>query len=259
MRLRKNRMAGGGVPAQPAKFYQKKRTSSKVLVLLLTLAALSMLVFFSLLFDVKTLSITGNERVSTDTIRQASGIMLGVNTLKVDLQKVEQQISTIAFIDTVQAVRKFPNTIEITVTENQECAYIPFIGNYVGIDEKGKILEIKPQETAVGLPVILGAELVGFSIGTTIELKDESKLDTILQMIKQISINEITAKVKRIDVSDLNDIKLILDTETVVNFGDTKELTYKLSFLKQVLAQPDEKRGGVLDLSNPEKVTYKGN
>lgn len=259
MRLRKKRTAGGGVPAQPAKLYQKKRTSSKVVVLLLTIAALSMLLFFSPLFDVKTLTITGNERVSSDAIRQASGIMLGINTLKVDLQNAEKQISTIAFIDSVQAVRKFPNTIEITVTESQECAYIPFIGNYVGIDEKGKILEIKPQETTVDLPVILGAELAEFSIGTTIKLKDESKLDTILQMIKQISINEITAMVESVDVSDLNDIKLILDTGTLVNFGDTKELTYKLSFLKQVLAQPDEKRGGVLDLSNPEKVTYKGN
>lgn len=252
-------MAGGGVTDRPAEAYKKKRTSTKLFVLLLTVAALCLLVFFSPLLDVREIVIAGNTRVSADAIRQASGIVLGVNTLQVDLQRAETQISTIAFVDSVKAVRKFPGTIQITVTESQEVAYIPFIGNYVGIDEKGKILENKPKGSAIDLPLILGAELSSFSIGTTIHVGDADKLDIILQILKQISVNELTADIQSIDVSDLEDLKLILRTGTAVNLGDSKELIYKFSFLKQVLAQPDDKRGGVIDLSNPDKVTYKGN
>lgn len=244
---------------RPAGIYQKKRTSTKIFVLLLTVIALVILVLFSPLFQVREVVISGNNRVSADAIRQASGIVLGVNTLKIDLRRTEAQISTIAFIDSVQAVRKFPGTIEITVTESTEVAYIPFIGNLVGIDQEGKILEIKPKDTDVQLPLILGADLTGFSIGTTIRVENADKLDTILQLLKQISVNELTTAIQSIDVSDLNDIKLLLHSGTAVNLGSQKELIYKMSFLKQVLAQPDEKRGGVIDMSNPDKVTYKAN
>ena len=244
---------------RPAGIYQKKRTSTKIFVLLLTVIALVILVLFSPLFQVREVVISGNNRVSADAIRQASGIVLGVNTLKIDLRRTETQISTIAFIDSVQAVRKFPGTIEITVTESTEVAYIPFIGNLVGIDQEGKILEIKPKDTDVQLPLILGADLTGFSIGTTIRVENADKLDTILQLLKQISVNELTTAIQSIDVSDLNDIKLLLHSGTAVNLGSQKELIYKMSFLKQVLAQPDEKRGGVIDMSNPDKVTYKAN
>lgn len=244
---------------RPAGIYQKKRTSTKIFVLLLTVIALVILVLFSPLFQVREVVISGNNRVSADAIRQASGIVLGVNTLKIDLRRTEAQISTIAFIDSVQAVRKFPGIIEITVTESTEVAYIPFIGNLVGIDQEGKILEIKPKDTDVQLPLILGADLTGFSIGTTIRVENADKLDTILQLLKQISVNELTTAIQSIDVSDLNDIKLLLHSGTAVNLGSQKELIYKMSFLKQVLAQPDEKRGGVIDMSNPDKVTYKAN
>lgn len=257
--MRIKRAAGGGVTDRPATIYKKKRTSVKVFVLALTVVALGILLLFSPLFRVQEITISGNEQVSTDAIRQASGIILGVNTLKIDLRRAEAQISTIAYINSVQAVRKFPGTIAITVTESEEAAYIPFIGKLVGIDQAGKILETKPKDADIQLPLILGVNLKEFRIGAAMQLENKDRQETLLLMLKQSSINELTPNIQSIDVSDLNDIKLLLRSGTTVNLGDQKELIYKLSFLKQVLAQSDVKRGGLIDLSNPDKVIYKGN
>lgn len=257
--MRIKRAAGGSTTDRPATAYKKKRTSTKIFVLFLTVVALGISTLFSPLFQVREVVISGNAQVSTDAIRQASGIILGVNTLRVDLRRAEAQISTIAFISSVQAVRKFPGTIAITVTESEEVAYIPFIGKLVGIDQSGKILETKPKDTDTQLPLILGANLTGFRIGTTMQLENAERQEVILLILKQIAILELAPSIQSIDVTDLDDIKFLLRTGTTVNLGNQKELIYKLSFLKQVLAQSDVKRGGVIDLSNPDRVVYKGN
>ena len=250
---------GGGdlSPEYPDKL-RKQRTSSKIIVILCICAALLILLFLSPLFNVSEVRVSGNEKIPAETVIKASGISVGTNILKVNPKKSEKQLTTMAYVDKVKVVRKFPAVVEIHVTESKEAAYIFFIGSYVGIDEKGKILEIKPKDAEIELPVILGTNVTEFGIGEYIKIDDPKKQEAMFEILKQLSINEMSFMLKTIDVYDLNDIKFFTASESTVNIGSMDDIIYKISFLKKILEEPGTKRGAVIDMTNPEKVTYRG-
>lgn len=250
---------GGGdpSPAFPDKI-QKKRTSSKAIVIACICAALFVLLLLSPLFGVSEVRVVGNEKLAAEAVIKASGIAVGTNVFKINTAKCEKQLTTMAFVDEVNVVRKFPAIVEIRITESKEMAYIYFIGNYVGIDEEGKILEIKPKDAQLELPVILGTNVTEFGIGNNIKIDDPAKQEAIFQILKQINTNEMQTMIKNIDVADLNDIKFFTTSESTVNMGTMDDIIYKISFLKKILEEPGDKRGAVIDMTNPEKVTYRG-
>lgn len=249
---------GGDLSPEYPDNLRKKRTSSKVIAIVCICMALLILLLMSPLMNITEVRVIGNEKVSAEAIVQASGISEGTNILKINPGKSEKQLATMAFVDQVRIVRKFPAIVEIQVIESKEVAYIFFIGNYVGIDEKGKILEIKPKDAVIELPVILGTNVTEFGIGEYIKIDDQKKQDAIFEILKQLSINEMSHMLKTIDVYDLNDIKFFTASESTVNMGTMDDIIYKISFLKKILEEPGIKRGAVIDMTNPEKVTYRG-
>lgn len=253
-----NRKRGGdSSPIFPDKI-KKQRTNSKTMVIVCVCVAVFVLLLLSPLFSVNEITVIGNDRLDAESVIKASGITVGTNVFKVNTVKSEKQLSTMAFVDKVNVMRKFPAKIEIHITESKEIAYIFFIGNYVGIDETGKILEIKPKDAQLELPVILGTNVTEFGMGNNIKIDDPDKQEAIFQILKQINTNEMQAMIKNIDVADLNDIKFFTTSESTVNIGTLDDIIYKISFLKKILEEPGDKRGAVIDMTNPEKVTYRG-
>ncbi|MBQ6999360.1 MAG: FtsQ-type POTRA domain-containing protein [Clostridia bacterium] len=250
---------GGGEssPIFPDKI-KKQRTSSKAVVIACVCVAVFVLLLLSPIFNISEITVVGNDRLDAEAVIKASGITVGTNVFKVNTAKSEKQLSTMAFVDKVNVMRKFPAKIEIHVTESKEIAYIFFIGNYVGIDETGKILEIKPKDAQLELPIILGTNVTEFGMGNQIKIDDSAKQEAIFQILKQININEMQALIKNIDVADLEDIKFFTAAESTVNIGTMDDIIYKISFLKKILEEPGDKRGAVIDMTNPEKVTYRG-
>ena len=60
------------------------------------------------------------------------------------------------------------------------------------------------------------------------------------------------------DIADLDDIKFFATSECTINMGTMEDIIYKISFLKKILEEPGDKRGAVIDMTNPQKVTYRG-
>ncbi len=250
---------GGGdnSPEFPDKI-KAGRTSSKVIAIVCLCTGILLLLLLSPLFNITEVRVVGNEKVAPEAIVQASGISQGTNIFKINPGKSEKQLMTMAYVDKVRVVRKFPAVVEIQIIESREAAYIYFIGNYVGIDEKGKILEIKPKDAQIELPVILGTNVTEFGIGEYVKIDDEEKQKAIFEILRQLEINEISSMLKTIDVYDLKDIKFFTSSESTVNIGSMEDIIYKISFLKKILEEPGDKRGAVIDMTNPEKVTYRG-
>lgn len=250
---------GGGSSSPDFMEETKKRWTSRRRSGIICLCVLLVIVFLlSPVFDVKQILVNGNVKTTAESIISASGIVEGASIFKVNTGKSEKRLTTMAFVDAVQVKLKFPSTVEINITESKEAAYIYFIGNYVGIDENGKILEIKQKDDEISLPVIIGTDITEFGIGNYIKTDDEQKQEVIYKLIKQISSTGIAAMIKTIDVSDLNDIRFFTVSEATVTIGTMDDIIYKVSFLKKILEEPGDKRGAVIDMTNTEKVTFTG-
>lgn len=212
--------------------------------------------FFTPMYNVADIEVSGNEQNDAQTLIDASGISIGESIFKINVAEAKKNISKVAFVDTVSVRRSLPNTIKITVTESAAIAYISFIGNYIGIDENGKILEMKQQE-GVDKPIIYGLHIDNFEIGSTVRIDDENISSALSDILLQVKSSNLTDKILSIDVNDGENIIMMLRSGIEVKLGNTDNLKYKTAYLKSVLDELGDASGGVINISDTENVTYR--
>lgn len=258
--MRKLEYSKGGDNVSP--IYPKplmKKLSGKRKVGIACICLCLLLAFLmSPIFNVSDIRVVGIEKISTESAIEASGVVLGGSIFRVNPKKSGERLTSLAYVDTVKVRRILPNTVEISIRESREVAYIYFIGNYVGVDENGKILEIKQSEEEVNLPVIVGTNVTEFGIGNKIKIDDETKEKAVFDIIRQLDTAEIRNAIKTVDVFDLNDIRLFTVSEATVNMGGMDDIMYKVAFLKKILEDNGDNRGAVIDMTNTDKVTVRG-
>lgn len=228
--------------------------------LCLLFAVLSSLLFTPA-FNVKNIVVKDSNFITVEQIVAVSKILTNQNILSINTQKAEENIRQIPLVKNVSVARKFPDTIEITVTECQKRAYINHMNKYVCIDENGKIVEILTQVSDNNLMIVKNAEPKEFFLGKNIVLKDEDKLEFLKSFFKALDdVEDMPNKIVSMNLKNKDEIYITLDNDITVNLGDNSNLSYKMAYLKQtLLTQLKTYRGGTLDLSDPENtVRYKG-
>lgn len=241
-------------------FKKKPDTSSKktVLVIVCLVIGIIFVSLFTPIFSVKDIIVVGNTSMESDVLIKASGISKGDGFFEVNPFEIKENIAKIAYVDTVKVKRVFPDKIKIIITESSETAYISFVGNYVGIDNNGKILEIKQQLDETSKPVIEGVHINDFTIGSYIDIEDKHKEEVLFELLGEINANNVSDSIYCIDITDTNNIYLILKNSITVKFGNFENLRYKTAYLKTVLGELKDATGGTLDISDTENVVYQG-
>lgn len=209
-------------------------------------------------FNVKNITITGNEKIAQETITSLSGIQLEENTFKISKSKVEQAIKTNAYIDSVKIKRKLPDGIEIQVTERKP-AYMLTLGNaYVYVNTQGYLLEISQEK--LNVPIITGIITAEEQIqeGNRLCFDDLQKLSSVIQIMDSANSNEIGKLVTKINISDKQDYVLEMKSERKnVHVGDASNLSTKMLYIKKVLQNEKKKEGDIFvntDLSTKGAV-----
>ena len=212
---------------------------------------------FTPIYNVESIIVEGNSSVSEKTITDASGIKTGESIFKVNIPEVKKRLSKVAFVDSARVSYVLPDRIKIVVKEREESAYISFIGNYIGIDDTGKILEVKQKAEDVSRPVVYGLTIENFEIGSTIYTENEKGKNILYNILNQININDIGNKIKSIDVNDDDNIRLTLKNDIEVKLGNMNNIKYKMAYLKSVIEEIKDLKGGVVDITDTENVTYR--
>lgn len=94
----------------------------------------------------------------------ASGVHIGQNLLRIDLEDVKQSIQRLPNIASVRVERRLPDTLFLAVEERRPVALIcptPSAGTQLAqstyyIDARGFVLKPKPGEKLMSLPIIRG-------------------------------------------------------------------------------------------------------
>ncbi|WHH58894.1 FtsQ-type POTRA domain-containing protein [Petroclostridium sp. X23] len=228
---------------------KKRRTSRKFFVIILLVIAIVLASFFSPIFNISDIKVAGTERISAEDIIVASGIEKGMNIFQGDLTKAKRSISQMPYVDSIKISRVLPNKIKINIEERKPVGYIPFMGSYIFIDGKGNVLEVVSQLENNSLPVIMGLKFSQFKLGEKIKVDEENKLQIVVSCVQEIISNKLLDKVVRIDVHDINSIRLNIENRVDVNVGDEFGLRYKMNFLNAILTQIEPKKRGFIDLN----------
>ena len=238
---------------------QMNISKSKVFVIVCLVIAVIFVSFFTPLYNVSEITVEGNSNVASDVLIRASGINTGENIFAADIASAKKRVSKVAFIDSARVHRVLPNKIKISVKEGEVYAYINFIGNYVGIDHNGKILDIKQQIGDVAKPVVYGIALDNFEIGSKVQIQNPEAASILYEMLGQIKTSGIEHSIQYMDINDFESISLTLRSKVTVKLGNTESIKYKIAYLKSVLDQLGDVSGGVIDITDTENVTYKAN
>ncbi len=231
-----------------------------MLILIVLVAVFLCTVRFIPIFNIKTIEIRGNEIVSKDSIIDLCGIDINSNLYGINKNHSINLIKSNAYIENVSISRKLPSTVIIEVEERKPLFVIQFEANFYYIDMHGNILDVKDH--VQNLPVVEGftTDLSKVKAGEKLSQDDSLNLNLIYRILEIAKMKQIDTQISEIDVSNINDCKIVLASESKQAFiGDCSELDIRMDYLKAILAQEAGNSGSIfvnMDL-NKGKVYFR--
>ncbi len=239
----------------------------KLMLQLLTVAAvaLAIAIGISIFFKVDTVSVSGLEKYSYDTIREAAGIQEGDSLLFFSRAEVSSRImQKLPYIKAVRIGITLPGTVNIVVEEVMVAYAIQDqTENWWLISAEGVVLEQTDGAAAQEHTAISGVLLKSPEVGAQVQAAPDSnasetvtasdRLSTALQVLQAMEKNELLGEFTQVDVTDLYDLKIWHGKDYQFTLGDHTQLELKLAlvraYLPKILA---DYPAGRLDVSEPE-------
>lgn len=232
---------------------RKRKKILKVIKILMLLAIIIGGIIYAMLspiFNIKNIIVTGNKKISSETIISLSGLNIDQNIFNFWSNDIEEAVKQNAYMDTVEVKRKLPDIVEINVKE-RTATYMITLGNaYVHINNQGYILEITAKKLEV--PLLIGYNTTAEEIveGNRLNQTDLEKLNDVLKIMEVASSgkSDISGLITQIDISDRNNYILSLPKEKkTIYLGDTTNLSTKLLWINKFLEE--EKNEGIIYLN----------
>lgn len=215
-------------------------------------------ILLSPLFNIKDVTVTGNNKLSGEEIISLSEIRTEENIFKTSKNDIKNRIKTNPYVENVKIRRKLPDKVEIIVVERVATYMLPFANSYVYINNQGYMLEITSQKA--NLPIITGFSTPEENLheGERLLSEDLVKLGEVLQIIESANANGIQELITKIDISNRQDYTIMLEKEKkLVHMGDVSNLSTKMSYINKIIQDEAGIEGEIFvntDLTNKGAV-----
>lgn len=207
----------------------------------------------SSVFAVKVISFNRLTHVSSQTISEATAAAKGVNLLRLDSDSLKQELLAIPYVKTVSIHRKFPNTIELTLSEYKPVACLQMQdGSSWLVSAEGRILE---QKTDRALPVVVSEVRVLPKAGATLP----AAVVGALQVATAVTDKTVAAQlhnISQIKVAAQGELTVVLANSVELRLGQDTDLNQKLREAAAIVQQylRDGKGLTYIDVSVPGKA-----
>lgn len=241
---------------------KKRKMPFKSISIIILFIILLILIFSSSLFNIKTINVNGNVKLSDDKVISLSSLQFDTNIFKFNKSEIENKIKENAYIEKVEISRKVPSTVEISVEEREVKYMLQFADSYVYINNQGYMLEISNEKLDV--PVIVGftTDLSNIKAGNRIDVADLKKMNMVIKIYETAKDNDLGDLISKIDISNPKNYTIVLEKEgKTVYLGDCSDLNTRIIYLKAILEANEGKSGTIflnVDL-NKEKVYFRPN
>ncbi len=256
-------------PKAQKKKPKRKRTQREKKLLeerlrLLILAALALVFIWLVLilvpiFNVRSISISGNKIVTPQEVSELIGDVKGKNLFLVSKHDIEKKLKTVDYINEVSVKKKLiPPGIEITVTEHIPAAYIQSGQSRIVINSKLSVLEENSVTDIEAIPCITGVKIKSAKSGKELQTENSRIPEIMAQILKVSEENGLIPNIVSIDISNINSITFNYDNRITVNCGSAVDMDRKMRLFAETVHNeniaPDAV--GVIDLSETGKAKY---
>lgn len=198
-------------------------------------------------FNIETIKVYGNDKNSVDTYISLSSLKINeTNIFAFTNSSIEKRIKENAYVEDVRIERKFPNVIELYITERTVDYQINYLNSYVYLNNQGYILEISEEKEEVLIIDGLTSLSDNIEVGQRLSNEDLIKLDTILKITNYLKYNNVKSKLTKIDATDENNYILeFTEKDKIAYIGDSSSIIEKMTSVHKILEAEDGKRGEI--------------
>ena len=227
----------------------------KILIIIAIITGIILFLFVSPVFSIQEITVIGAEEITESVYKAMSGIEIGDNIFSITKSNIILEIKKEPYVETVEIKSVYPNKIEINIVERKISYLAQQNERYFFLDKHGYILET--NLAPLDYLIIKGCttDFENLNEGDRIDEKDLGKFNDLIKIVDGISNNGIEAKLNSIDISnDDNYVLEFLDEKKTVMFGDTKDLSAKMTWIDFIMKQ-NQNESGIIYL-NLEPVYF---
>ena len=223
-------------PLAPAR---RRRVLPVLAGVLVLVVALGWLVGFSSVLGVRTVTVSGEQRLSAAAIEQAAAIRRGAALARLDTGAIRERISALPAVRSVSVRTSYPSTVRIAVTERVAVGYRSSAEGVVLVDPSD--IQFATQRHApAGLPQL---ELTG----------DQARSSAAAAVAGALPAS-FARVVSRISAPTPQTVTLTLSDGRTVLWGGTDRSAEKAALVPVLVHQP----GQYFDVSDPSAVISRG-
>lgn len=243
----------------------------KLLIRLGTVLAVALALFLgcTIFFRVKDVGVTGTERYTAWSVREASGIEEGESLLAFGKTKAAGKImESLRYVKSVRIGITLPDTVNICVEELEVVYGVQDAEDgwwLVSCD--GRVVERTNETKAKQTTLLKGFRLEAPEVGsaaaaqepeqsgseeTPVLITDQERMEAALSVITQLERNEILGEAASVDVTDPANIQLWYKDDYQVLLGNPDRMDEKIMMMNRVIQQHNQEGGyqsGVLDIT----------
>ncbi|MFT4298502.1 MAG: FtsQ-type POTRA domain-containing protein [Aeromicrobium sp.] len=239
-------------PREPLSFRARRRRERlrrtlRVLTVLVVVAILGAgvwLVAFSSVLAADRVKVTGVDLLSTQEVLAAADVPLGTPLVRLDVDGIEERVSSLAPVESVDVSRSWTGTVTVAVTERTAVAWVDDGGEIRGVDRFGadfRTFDEPPALTEIRVPAEQGRDRRQSLEGLG------SVVDTLAS-----SAPELLGQIAYGEAQSQDSITFQLVDGRRVQWGSAEESERKIEVIEALLASVEATE---YDVSAPEQPT----
>lgn len=238
---------------------RRRRKIGGVFILLLLFIIAVTVALTVPVFNITSVIVTGNARLSEEEVLAVAGIPVGTNIYRVSMGKAEERLTAMPYVLSAEARRKFPARVHIKIEEREEKAAVVCDGGYAVIDSTARVLRLSAEEE--NLPLVSGSGVVSASPGKTIEMKEEGFCDDFTALLSALDAADMGIEISRIAIENTADVSVETEHGLEIHLGGMDDLDYKFKLCKNIICGGhggiNRESGGVLRWTSQGQFSYR--
>lgn len=228
---------------------RRGRSGAAGWVLLLLTAVAVGLALTSKVFVVKTINVVGTGSVPAGEVVAASGIKVGDSIFRVNNETVAHQFELVGRVGFEGVVTSLPSTVTLQVRERIPRVIVNYAGLPTILDEFGYALEQGRELNRQNLPLVTGLRAISCQVGRKIQSETVNQVDAMNAVVTALYATQVYPIIAELNVSDLDNMYLMLRSGLMVKIGDSTNMQNKLAWMVSVINQPEVAGAGGLNVS----------
>lgn len=229
-----------------------------ITVLLLAVIVVVAWLVCSTVFSIQSITVVGNERISAQSIIEASGLRVGDSLLSIDDAKVAAGVTSNRYLKLRNVVHNTTD-VELHVIEREPVAYTVVRGYYYTLDGQGMVLEKDVNDAKLGgLIQVDRLNEKDCVLGKATNFGNDEAAKAYHDVVLEIKVMSLLGVVSRLYLDQLDSVALETRDGMYVRLGSLENIHGKLRAMtmtrNKVMSMGYS--GGVIDVSNRAAPTY---